>query len=60
VYVFHQTPNASQIMLEIAAGQDYAALYIAELVDCKIHLQELTQCNDKFIGSFRLMEKHSL
>jgi hypothetical protein len=51
-YHFHQTPQTGKVLIEAAAGQDECILYVAQLIDGRIELEELTTCEDRVMSSF--------
>lgn len=51
-YSFHSTPDSNKIFIHLAAGQDGCQLLEAQLIDQKISLKALHQCNDLSIWSF--------
>jgi hypothetical protein len=51
-YDFMATPDKEKVLIQIAAGQDDATLYLAQLIAGKIVVQELSACNDRIAGNF--------
>ncbi|MGO4291163.1 hypothetical protein [Chitinophaga sp. RAB17] len=51
-YNFMATPDKEKVLMEVAAGQDDASLFLIQLTDGKITLQELLSCNDRIAGNF--------
>jgi hypothetical protein len=51
-YQFMATPDTAKVLIEVAAGQDDAALLLVQLTDGKITLQELSSCRDRIAGNF--------
>lgn len=51
-YTIYAAPDKASVLIEAAAGQDNNLLYRASLTEHKIAVQELTQCDDRIIGTF--------
>lgn len=51
-YAFQTSPDSSKILIDVAAGQESGMLYLAQLKNDVIVLEQLTQCDDRIFGAF--------
>lgn len=51
-YTIHTTPDKNVMMIDGSAGQDSTIMYLAQLQGCKIVCEELTECDDRIMGTF--------